>query len=316
MSTDDDYPIDMPDFATLDDAGIEAILGDGTGSHPGLSAFLADVHHATAGPLPAPSAELAALFANGVAVAPTRAAGVARSRRRRLRRAVAGMSIGVKVAWGIGVAAAAAGGAGSTGALPDPLQHRFAQVFDGVLPFEVEDPESESNATEVGLGVTLPPAAAPATTSTTTTTTPAPVAPSPPVVTTAPVVVPPLELPPLPEPPIDPPPVETTAAPLEPVSTTEEPAPEVVLHELACSQHWETGARCEWSPSPHAGPVTYFLLKTGPEGSTTIQIYGEEPTSFIDIHTEPPNSYTYRLEARREDGTVVGQSEPITVTMT
>ena len=53
-----------------------------------------------------------------------------------------GLSVAGKLVLGAGVAAAATGGAGTVGALPDPLQHQFAETFDPISPFDLPDPES------------------------------------------------------------------------------------------------------------------------------------------------------------------------------
>ncbi len=143
---------EMPRTATLDERSIEAILaGDQGAEHPMLTAFVADVRRLGAGPVPQPSLALSTIFLHGISTekgdlrataasnvdgpAP-QVAGLPKWRRKFMlvKHFIAGLSVVGKLTFGVGAAAAASGGAGTVGVLPDPLQHQFAETFDGIAP--------------------------------------------------------------------------------------------------------------------------------------------------------------------------------------
>jgi hypothetical protein len=138
---------EMPRHPALDDAAIEALIADPTGD-PLLGGFLEDLRMAARGPDPVPSTELAAMLAGGllpddhVPATSTWSAPV-RTRRLRVPRIVAGLSLAAKVLLGAGVAAAATTGAGAAGVLPRPVQGAVAGVVGATTPFTFPDHASE-----------------------------------------------------------------------------------------------------------------------------------------------------------------------------
>ena len=349
MSTFDDDTGEMPrmhlfDEHQLDDERIEAILAGTAGAeHTALSAFVADVRDVASGPAPVPSASLATLFTHGFSTesgdlsataasnvtgpAP-QAAGLPKWRKRIMdvKKWVAGLSVAGKLALGAGMAAAAGGGAGTVGALPDPLQHEFAQVFDPISPFDIPDPESGdalpdgNNERSDGTvpAVTVPTSAddgldpKPALT-TLAPTTDAPTSSVPPVVsttqpsatTTSPATTAPSSS------------IPSTTPPV--ASTTIVPAPAPGGIEgltLSCQQNagW-TGVICRWSLPSASGGVEVYLLKTGPDANPSERIWGDRPTSYVDVHADGTNTYTYQIEVRTSGGSIVGRSGIVSVTM-
>jgi hypothetical protein len=162
-----DYENEMFRRCDLDDDTIDAIV---SGRDPGradvamLVAFVEDARSLTRRAVPAPSAPLAAILADGLSTeksgVPARAvsnvpgpanqvAGVPKWRKTRLAVAqlLSGLSVGAKAALGVGVAAAAVTGAGAAGALPGPAQHVVAAAVNRVTPFEFpDDADNADNA--------------------------------------------------------------------------------------------------------------------------------------------------------------------------
>ena len=172
MSGAGDYEHEMFRRFDLDDETTDAIV---SGRDPGradvamLVAFVEDARSLTRRPVPAPSAPLAAILAEGLATeksgvlvtAGSNGSGPANEvagppTRRRRRTAVAqllsGLSVGAKAALGIGVAAAAVTGAGAAGALPGPAQHAIAAALNTVTPFEFPDKASTHATTRTTHG--------------------------------------------------------------------------------------------------------------------------------------------------------------------
>lgn len=352
MNPFDDDMSEMPqvhrfDETDLDDQRIEAILAGTAGAeHAALSAFVADVRDQASGPVPVPSASLATLFTQGFSTekgdlpataasnvtgpAP-QAAGLPKWRNfiMDVKKWVAGLSVAGKLVLGAGIAAAAGGGAGTVGALPDPIQHQFAEVFDPISPFDLPDPQSGAApsggaASGASADVTAPTAViddqtvitavVPSPTSTVPATTVAPTTTASPATTMAPTTT------------AAPAPTTSTVAPatvpttMPPApSTTVPPAPAPVAVEslsLSCQQNagW-TGVVCRWSMPSGGGPFEVYLLKTGPDANPSERIWGDDPTSYVDVHADGTNTYTYRIEVRTADGSVAGRSGTVTVTM-
>ena len=63
------------------------------------------------------------------------------------------------------------------------------------------------------------------------------------------------------------------------------------------------------------GDLEVFLSKTGPGATPSERIWGDAPTSYVDVHADGTNTYTYCIEVRTPAGTVVGRSGTVTVTM-
>jgi hypothetical protein len=154
-----DYEHEMFRHFDLDDGTTEAIV---SGRDPGradvamLVAFVEDARSLTRRPVPAPSAPLAAILAEGLSTEKSsvlvtagsngsgpanEAAGPPTRRKRRtaVAQLLSGLSVGAKAALGIGVAAAAVTGAGAAGALPGPAQHAIAAALNTVTPFGFPD---------------------------------------------------------------------------------------------------------------------------------------------------------------------------------
>ena len=333
----------------LDDQRIEAILaGTADADHAALSAFVADVRDQASGPVPVPSASLATLFTHGfstengdlsattasnVTGPAMQAAGLPKWRKHvmDIKKYVAGLSIAGKVALGAGMAAAAGGGAGTFGALPDPIQHEFAQVVDPISPFDIPDPESVDSSSSKADDPASGAAPSPTTGSDIDMTeSPNPTTPETTVVvTTAPVGDEPAptrpEVPPVaPPPPSSTPgstpsstPVPTTVAPAPGTTVAPAPAPAGVEGlSLSCQQNggW-TGVNCSWSMPSTGGSLEVYLLKTGPGATPRERIWGNNPTSYVDVHADGTNTYTYQIEVKTADGTVVGRSGTVSVTM-
>ena len=159
MSGAGDYEHEMFRRFDLDDETTDAIV---SGRDPGradvamLVAFVEDARSLTRRPVPAPSAPLAAILAEGLSTEKSsvlvtagsngsgpanEAAGPPTRRKRRMAVAqlLSGLSVGAKAAVGIGVAAAAVTGAGAAGALPGPAQHVIAAALNTVTPFGFPD---------------------------------------------------------------------------------------------------------------------------------------------------------------------------------
>jgi hypothetical protein len=252
--------------------------------------------------------DLSATTASNVNGPAPQAAGLPKWRKHMMdiKKYVAGLSIAGKLTLGVGIAAAAGGGAGTIGALPDPVQHGFARTFDPISPFAIPDPgagraTSEGAAGSVTIVVPAPPA----------TTFGADVTESPrPEPTTASSVASTVVA-------TTPEQASTTAAPAP--TSTDAPAPPPVgvdTLSLACQQNagW-TGVVCHWSLPHTANAPEVFLLKTGPDASSKERIWGDDPTSYVDVHADGTNTYTYQIEVRAPGGTVVGRSGTVTVTM-
>lgn len=370
---------EMPRTATLDERSIEAIIAGRSGvEHPMLSAFIADVRLLGAGPVPQPSSALSSIFLHGVSTekgdlrataasnvdgpAP-QVAGLPKWRRKIMvvKHFIAGLSVVGKLTFGIGAAAAASGGAGSAGVLPDPLQHQFAETFDGIAPFELDDPGAGDDGTAPGTPgngkeldeVESAPApvvvtATTATTATAATTTPATTAavvgttaapPQPPTTGPAPAGSPPAGFPgtgpseststSTPTPETGPATTATTAPPAGVTSTTAAPwttpttspapppAGSAESMSLVCKRNdgW-ISMNCYWSPLGNPATAQHRLHKTGPGGAESMTIWGGPSiTSWVDIHVEAGQTYTYRIEAIDASGLALGSSATITVTV-
>ncbi len=353
MNPFDDHSGEMPwmpriDEQRLDDQRIEAILAGTAGAeHAALSAFVADVRDLASGPAPAPSASLATLFTHGFSTengdlsataasnvngpAP-QAAGLPKWRKHMMdiKKYVAGLSIAGKLALGAGMAAAAGGGAGTVGVLPDAVQHEFAQVFDPISPFDIPDPESAEavpdETNERGTGdLPAPPATAPDD-SVTETLDPKPTVATPAVTTVPPATSSPSTVAPIVSTTVSA--ASTTSPASVPVSSTVLPVPSttapvpapapggVASLSLTCQQNagW-TGVVCRWSMPDVAGELEVYLLKTGPDANPSERIWGDDPTSYVDVHADGSNTYTYQIEVRTAGALVVGRSGTVSVTM-
>ena len=87
-----------------------------------------------------------------------------------------------------------------------------------------------------------------------------------------------------------------------PTSTSIVPTPSpdgVEALSLTCQQNggW-TGVVCRWSMPNVGGALEIYLLKTGPGANPSERIWGDRPTSYVDVHADGTNTYTYRIEVR------------------
>ena len=109
----------------------------------------------------------------------------------------------------------------------------------------------------------------------------------------------------------------TTVAPAPGTTVAPAPAPAGVEGlSLSCQQNggW-TGVNCSWSMPSTGGSLEVYLLKTGPGATPRERIWGNNPTSYVDVHADGTNTYTYQIEVKTADGTVVGRSGTVSVTM-
>jgi hypothetical protein len=154
-----DYDPEMIRRTHIDDAAFEAHLtGNDAGELPALAAFAEDLRTMTSGPGPAPSAQLAAMIAEGFSTeqgdlpataasnvpgpAP-QAAGLPKWRKRKMIEFIAGLSVAAKAAFGISMAAASVTAAGAAGALPEPAQNAVSAAVEAVTPFSFPDKASD-----------------------------------------------------------------------------------------------------------------------------------------------------------------------------
>ncbi|HEX2699300.1 MAG TPA: hypothetical protein VHM89_03750, partial [Acidimicrobiales bacterium] len=140
------------------DAAIEAFFaGNGAGEEQAsLASFAEKLRSVASGPVPAPSAMLATMLAEGfstekgdlLATAASNVPGPAtqavglptwRKRRRVVGEFIVGLSVGAKAAFGISMAAASVTAAGAAGALPAPAQHVVSAAVEATTPFEFPD---------------------------------------------------------------------------------------------------------------------------------------------------------------------------------
>ncbi len=71
---------------------------------------------------------------------------------------------------------------------------------------------------------------------------------------------------------------------------------------------------CSWSALGNPATAQHRLHKTGPGGVESMTIWGGPSiTSWVDIHVEAGQSYTYRIEAIDASGAALGSSATITV---
>jgi hypothetical protein len=149
----------MPSGPQFDEAAVEALLAgrtnDAVTGDPALAAFVDDVRTVADGPVPRPTAQLAALMAEGLSTEqgdlPATVPQVsARPKWRKRRMSVAqllaglaaklaGMGLAAKAALGLGAAAMMTTTAAAAGVLPDPVQHAVASVVNPVSPLNVPD---------------------------------------------------------------------------------------------------------------------------------------------------------------------------------
>ena len=164
----DDYGSEMTTPQQIDDATAEAMLtGRFEGDGDPLAWALRAYREAARTPLPAPSAELAALMAAGAPATPGRhrraegartGGGVAAVNRRwrRIRMAVvtglaaaaaklAGLSTAAKAGAGLTIALASVTTAGVTGVLPGPAQEQFDTVVESVTDDRTPPPAEENS---------------------------------------------------------------------------------------------------------------------------------------------------------------------------
>ena len=163
MSGFGDYDTEMFRRNDIDDAAIEAFFtGNGAGDElASLAGFAEELRAAATGPVPAPSAQLAAMLAEGFSTeqgdlsataasnvpgpAP-QAAGLPKWRKKKMiGEFLAGLSVATKAAFGITMAAASVTAAGAAGALPEPAQNAVAAAVEAVTPFSFPE-EADDNA--------------------------------------------------------------------------------------------------------------------------------------------------------------------------
>lgn len=325
MSPRSDHHDEMPRNAALDERGVEAILaGDAGATHPELSAFVAEMRAASAGPVPAPSPALSNLFLHGFSTekgdlpataasnvtGPARqAAGLPKWRKctMAVKQFIAGLSIAGKLTMGVGVAAAATTGAGSAGVLPDPVQHEFARAVDSFVPFDVKDPEPvaelgppehhDVDAPAAAREEAPAPTAPPSTTVVVTTTAPAaPKEPAPapaaPGVEQAPATTEAPHAPSTTAPP-------ATTVPAAPTTTTgETKVPENLS--IRCEQNaaWMS-VNCFWTvlAPTQSETAQYIVLRVGPDGNRAYETWDPAARSYTDIHVEAGVTYQYMVIA-------------------
>lgn len=161
MSDAVDYDPEMIRRTHIDDAAFEAHLtGNDAGELPALAAFAEDLRTLTSGPAPVPSAQLAAMMAEGFSTeqgdlpataasnvpgpAP-QVAGLPKWRKRRvIGEFIAGLSVAAKAAFGVSMAAASVTAAGAAGALPEPAQNAVSAAVETVTPFSFPDKASDN----------------------------------------------------------------------------------------------------------------------------------------------------------------------------
>jgi hypothetical protein len=153
MSGSGDYHDEMFRSRTIHDDTIEEQLA-GNGEDVLLTAFVRDARLAAAGPVPAPSAELASMFSADISSPPLPVEAhstvtTLRSRRMPIPVILTALPFAAKAALGVGVAAAAVGGAGAAGVLPEPVNNAVANVISTVTPFNL----STSDNSRFGEGV-------------------------------------------------------------------------------------------------------------------------------------------------------------------
>jgi hypothetical protein len=136
----------------IEDAAIESFFaGNGAGEELALlAAFAQDLRAEGRGPVPTPSAPLAAMLAHGFSTdrapapstAPADRPTTARTSGVAVARFFAGLSA-AKVAFGVGIAAASVTAAGAAGALPGPAQDALAAAVEAATPFSFPDSASD-----------------------------------------------------------------------------------------------------------------------------------------------------------------------------
>ncbi len=163
MSDTGDYDTEMFRRNHIGDAAVEALLsGNGADEEfAPLAAFAEELRSMASGPVPVPSAHLAALLAEGfsneqgdllvtaasnVPGPAQQAAGLPRWRTKKMVLAsfISGLSVAAKAGFGIGIAAASVTAAGAAGALPAPAQHAVAAAVEAATPFSFPDKANDN----------------------------------------------------------------------------------------------------------------------------------------------------------------------------
>ena len=144
----------------LSDEAIEAIV-DGARSAPESFAFARltnDINRVATGPMPMPSAALAAMMQMNISTETLMQQMVAsdetfvaddsqlsfwRRKKMAIGQFITGLGIVGKLTLGTGVAFASTAGAAGAGVLPAPVQHEVSRVVETVTPFKVRDPKAE-----------------------------------------------------------------------------------------------------------------------------------------------------------------------------
>ncbi len=215
---------------------------------------------------------------------------------------IAGLSLAAKLALGIGVAAASTSGAAALGVLPDIAGDDPVVTDSNPNAGVVFDDADDTDFTTTTV-------TAPSVDETTTTAEPVAEEPAPPIPDVEPAPAPAEE-----------PPVTDEAA-TEPAPQPDIPATPEVPEEpeetgvdslaLECFQHesW-SGVICDWDASSYDG-VEYYLVINGTEE----RIWGDNPTSYVDVHADTVGeTYTYSLVVKL-DGDVVGSSSTVTINL-
>lgn len=163
MSGPGDYGSEMFRRGHIDDTAIEDLFtGNGAGEELASLVVVAEELRGMArGSVPTPSAQLAAMLAQGFSTekgdapatagsnvygpATAQAAGLPKWRTRRMAVAefLTGLSLAAKVALGAGVAAASVTAAGAANVLPAPAQNVVASTVEAVTPFSFPDKANE-----------------------------------------------------------------------------------------------------------------------------------------------------------------------------
>jgi hypothetical protein len=165
MSATDDDQDEMQPSSLIDDATAEALITATTsGRDDALVRLLDEIRAVGDADAPAPSAELAAIFAGTAAGSGDRAdvvsigAATRRRRRRGALRAIGGLGLATKIALGAGAAAAAVGSAHAGGVLPAPVEHVVDDIVDVVDPRPHPVTPPEQTPAGAGRSATEPPA--------------------------------------------------------------------------------------------------------------------------------------------------------------
>ncbi len=325
---DDDLP-EMPEPGSVNER-FEALLQMGAVAGPDagdpLAAFVAELRSAARGPMPLPSADLAAAMVTGSLAnkQPTPGPTTWRKRIMNIPKLVSGLSIGAKVMLGAGVAFAATGTAHEVGVLPKPVEHAFAAVtpfsehHETVVTTDApptSTPESSATPTTSGdhhegdhyePGTTTPSTSTaggdhhetPTTRRTepsTTTTTADHHEPG----TTTPTTSPHHE-----------PGPTTTVVHAEPTTTTtrhETQTPQNMS--LTCTPVREPNhINCTWSHPSDTTVTGYKLLRTADGEPGRVISSTASGSSATDTNITPGKTYTYMVVATRSDGSTEGHS--------